>query len=154
MQALERVDEELRRGSERGALSIVRELQGKPGGLRCFGAARQVPQRIYSLEELKLNGIDASSFLAPVDTTLDSIERSLQIAGILGGLAAWAIFGFSQAQILYISVGLLFLWSVDLISFNGGVKNLVLDTIGHSFSQKYHQRVIQELIEDGCLCAA
>lgn len=39
---LEKVDEELTKGDEKAALSIVRDLQGKPGGLRCFGAARQV----------------------------------------------------------------------------------------------------------------
>lgn len=39
---LERVDEELRRGNEREALALVNNLVGKPGGLRCFGTARQV----------------------------------------------------------------------------------------------------------------
>lgn len=39
---LEQVDEELSKGDERTALSLVKDLQGKPGGLRCFGAARQV----------------------------------------------------------------------------------------------------------------
>ena len=32
---------------------------------------------------------------------------------------------------------------VPQVSFNGGVGSLVLDTIGHTFSQKYHNRVIQ-----------
>lgn len=41
-QALEKVDFELSSGDERAALSIVKDLQGTPGGLRCFGAARQV----------------------------------------------------------------------------------------------------------------
>ena len=39
---LEKVDEELAKGEDRAALSLVKDLQGKPGGLRCFGAARQV----------------------------------------------------------------------------------------------------------------
>ncbi|KAL7003015.1 hypothetical protein U1Q18_004174 [Sarracenia purpurea var. burkii] len=69
-QALEQVDLELSNGDERAALSLVKDLQGKPGGLRCFGAARQV-------------------------------------------------------------------------SFNGGVSGLFIDTIAHTFSQKYHNRVIQ-----------
>ncbi|KAL3346556.1 hypothetical protein AABB24_025143 [Solanum stoloniferum] len=30
-----------------------------------------------------------------------------------------------------------------MVSFNGGIGTLVLDTIGHTFSQKYHNRVIQ-----------
>lgn len=32
---------------------------------------------------------------------------------------------------------------VPQVSFNGGVGSLVLDTIGHTCSQKYHDRVIQ-----------
>lgn len=39
---LEKVDEELAKGDDRAALALVKDLQGKPGGLRCFGAGRQV----------------------------------------------------------------------------------------------------------------
>lgn len=42
LQVLQQVDELLRKGNEREALSLVKDLQGKPGGLRCFGATRQV----------------------------------------------------------------------------------------------------------------
>ncbi|KAK1277166.1 hypothetical protein QJS04_geneDACA017804 [Acorus gramineus] len=142
LKVLEQLDVELKKGNDRAALSLVRDLQGKPGGLRCFGAARQVPQRLYTLDELKLNGINTSSFLSPVDATLGSIERNLQFAAVLGGFSAWVVFGFTQLQVLFISLGLLFLWSLDLVSFNGGVSNLLLDTIGHTSSQKYHDRVI------------
>ncbi|OAY44131.1 uncharacterized protein LOC110620053 isoform X2 [Manihot esculenta] len=142
-QTLEQVDKELAKGDERAALSLVKDLQGKPGGLRCFGAARQVPQRLYTLDELKLNGIETASLLSPVDATLGSIERNLQLAAALGGIAAWNAFGFSPQQLFYFSLGLLFLWTFDAVSFNGGVGSLVLDTIGHTFSQKYHNRVIQ-----------
>ncbi|PIA39418.1 hypothetical protein AQUCO_02600102v1 [Aquilegia coerulea] len=114
LKVLEQVDKELAKGKEREALSLVKDLQGKPGGLRCFGAVRQVPQRLYTLDELKLNGIDASSILSPEDTTLGSIERSLQVASALGGVVAWSVFGLTQQQILYLSVGLLFIWSLDL----------------------------------------
>ncbi|CAN1761263.1 hypothetical protein LINPERHAP1_LOCUS7849 [Linum perenne] len=140
---LEQVDKELSIGDERAALSLVRDLQGKPNGLRCFGAARQVPQRLYTLDELKLNGIEAGSLLSPVDGTLGSIERYLQVAGVVGGVAAWNAFGFTSQQIFYLSLGLLFIWTLDAVSFNGGLGSLVLDTIGHNLSQKYHNRVIQ-----------
>ncbi|XP_078435413.1 stress regulated protein [Wolffia australiana] len=143
VQVLEKVDEVLRSGDERGALTLVKDLQGKNGGLRCFGAARQVPQRIYTLEELKLNGIQTENFLSPVDVTLGGIERNIQILAVLGGISAWWAFDLTQLQLLFISVGFLFLWSWDLVAFNGGVKNLILDTIGHSFSKKYHNRVVQ-----------
>ncbi|GAY58769.1 hypothetical protein CUMW_189450 [Citrus unshiu] len=140
---LKQVDEELSKGDERAALALVKDLQGKPGGLRCFGAARQIPQRLYTLDELKLNGIETRSLLSPVDETLGSIERNLQLAAIVGGVSAWNVFGFNPQQILYLSLALLFLWTVDSVSYNGGVGSLVLDTIGHTFSQKYHNRVIQ-----------
>ncbi|KAM0835856.1 hypothetical protein ACQ4PT_062681 [Festuca glaucescens] len=140
---LEQVDDELRKGNDEAALSLVRGSQGEGGGLRCFGAARQVPQRLYKLDELKLNGIDTSSFLSPEDRTLGSIERNLQIAALLGGLSISAAFELSQFQALFLFVGLLFVWSVDLIYLNGGARNLVLDTLGHSLSQKYHNRVIE-----------
>ncbi|KAF3673063.1 putative NB-ARC domain-containing disease resistance protein [Capsicum annuum] len=143
LSVLEQVDKELIKGDERAALSLVKDLQGKPGGLRCFGAARQVPQRLYSLDELRLNGIETVSLLSPVDATLGAIERNLQVAAVLGGSAAWYALDLSPQQILFVSLGVLFLWTLDLVSFNGGVGALVLDTIGHTFSQKYHNRVIQ-----------
>ncbi|XP_057439427.1 uncharacterized protein LOC130731220 isoform X1 [Lotus japonicus] len=142
-QLLEKLDKELLKGDDRAALALVKDLQGKPDGLRCFGAARQVPQRLYTLDELKLNGIEAESLLSPVDSTLGSIERTLQIAAIAGGLTAWNAFGISPQQLFYISLGLLFLWTLDTVSYGGGLGNLVVDTIGHSFSKKYHNRVIQ-----------
>jgi hypothetical protein len=75
----------------------------------------QVPQRLYTLDELRLNGIEASSLLSPVDTTLGSIERNLQLAAVLGGLSAWNVLGFSPQQVLYFSLGLLFLWTLDSV---------------------------------------
>lgn len=143
LSVLEQVDKELMKGDERAALSLVKDLQGKPGGLRCFSAARQVPQRLYSLDELRLNGIETVSLLSPVDATLGAIERNLQVAAVLSGSAAWYALDLSPQQILFVSLGVLFLWTLDLVSFNGGVGALVLDTIGHTFSQKYHNRVIQ-----------
>ncbi|KAK4795996.1 hypothetical protein SAY86_028322 [Trapa natans] len=142
-QVLDQVDKELLKGDERAALALVKDLQGKPGGLRCFGAARQVPQRLYTSDELRLNGIQTASLLSPVDATLGVIQRNLQLAAVAGGISAWNAFDLSPQQLLYISLGLLFLWTFDLISFNGGVGSLVIDTIGHTFSSKYHNRVIQ-----------
>lgn len=39
---LEQLDVELAKGDDRAALFLLKESQSKPGGLRCFGAARQV----------------------------------------------------------------------------------------------------------------
>lgn len=78
----------------------------------------QVPQRFYTLDELKLNGIDTLSLLSPVDETLGSIERNLQLMALVGGVAAWNTFGFSPQQIFYLSLALLFLWTLDSVMPN------------------------------------
>ncbi|XP_057768263.1 uncharacterized protein LOC130988444, partial [Salvia miltiorrhiza] len=137
------VDKELSKGNDRAALNLVRDLQAKPGGLRCFGATRQIPQRLYTLDELRLNGIEAASLLSPVDTTLGSIERSIQAAALLGAFAVSKLFDFTPQHIFFASLGLLFLWTLDAVSFDGGISFLIVDTLGHSLSQKYHNRVVQ-----------
>ncbi|XP_023769373.1 uncharacterized protein LOC111917965 [Lactuca sativa] len=139
---LEQVDKELNKGDDRAALSLVKDSQSKPGGLRCFGAAQQVPQRLYSLNELKLNGIETSALLSPKDNTLGTIERNLQIAALLGFISAWNLFDLGPEELLYFSLGIFFLWTLDSVGFAGGFSSLVLDTIGHNISQKYHNRVI------------
>ncbi|XP_008450721.2 uncharacterized protein LOC103492217 isoform X1 [Cucumis melo] len=142
-QVLEQIDKELAKGDDRAALFLLKESQGKLDGVRCFGAARQIPQRLYTLEELKLNGIETSSLLSPLDSTLGSIERYIQLAAGLLAVSAWNLFEFTTQQIFYLSLGFLFLWTLDSVALNGGVGSLVLDTIGHTFSKKYHNRVIQ-----------
>ncbi|KAL9994029.1 hypothetical protein Hdeb2414_s0958g00968261 [Helianthus debilis subsp. tardiflorus] len=112
---LEQVDKELRKGDDRAALSLVKHSHSKPGGLKAFGAARQVPQRLYSLDELKLNGIETSSLLAPKDTTLGAIERNLLIAALLGFISAWNAFDFGPEELLYITLPLFFLWTLDIV---------------------------------------
>lgn len=76
----------------------------------------QVPQRLYSLDELRLNGIETVSLLSPVDTTLGAIERNLQFAAVLGGIAAWYALDLDPQQLLFVSLGLLFLWTLDLVN--------------------------------------
>jgi hypothetical protein len=81
----------------------------------------QVPQRLYTLDELRLNEIEVSSLLSPVDTTLGLIERNLQLATVLGRLSAWNVLGFSPQQVLYFSLGLLFLWTLDSVTPTGSL---------------------------------
>ncbi|OVA11417.1 hypothetical protein BVC80_9003g38 [Macleaya cordata] len=80
---LRKVDNELAKGNTKSALSLVKQLQGKPGGLRGFGGAKQVPPRRYSLDELNLDEIDISSLQPLVKSILKSIEISLQLAELL-----------------------------------------------------------------------
>ncbi|ERN18476.1 hypothetical protein AMTR_s00197p00027670 [Amborella trichopoda] len=143
MEVLEQVDMELAEGDEEGALMLIRELQDMPDGLRGFGAARQIPQRSYSLDELKLNRIDTSLLLSPVDTTLRTIKRNLQLVTVLGEFSLWTSLGYNQLQLLFFLLGLLSLWSLDLIIFSGGLENMVLDTFGNLLSGKYRSRVVQ-----------
>lgn len=85
-----------------------------------------MPQRLYTLEELKLNGIDTLSLLSPVDETLGTIERNLQLAAALGGVSACVGLGLNQLQILALSLGILSMWSVDLVVFLVRMVNLPL----------------------------
>lgn len=75
-----------------------------------------MPQRLYTLDELKLNGIVTQSLLSPVDVTLGSIERNLQLASVIVGVSAWNVFGFSPQQLFYVSVAVLFMWTLDAVS--------------------------------------
>uniref|UniRef100_A0A7N0TC09 Stress regulated protein n=1 Tax=Kalanchoe fedtschenkoi TaxID=63787 RepID=A0A7N0TC09_KALFE len=140
---LDEIDEKLAAGDDRSALSLVKDLQGKDGGLRCFGAARQVPQRLYSLDELKLNGIETASLLSPVDGTLGAIQTNLQLASLAAGISAYNLLGWTPQDVFYLSLAALFLWTLDSVSFNGGIGGLIVDTVGHAVSRKYHNRVIQ-----------
>jgi hypothetical protein len=40
---------------------------------------KQVPKRAYSLEELRLNNIEAERLLSPRDNTLSSVRTRLQV---------------------------------------------------------------------------
>lgn len=142
-EALRRVDLELERGNEREAFTIMTSLQGKPGGLRGFGAARQVPQKLYSLEDLRLNKIDTTCFLSPVDTTLGAVRRNLQIAAIVGGVATWNTLGLNQSELLAILLAFLSIGTIDQVVNGGGVEALIVDTIGQLLSKKYRDRVAQ-----------
>ena len=42
-------------------------------------ACQQVPKRIYTLEELRLNKIEAEKFLSPADETLNTVRTVLQV---------------------------------------------------------------------------
>lgn len=75
-----------------------------------------MPQRLYTLDELKLNGIVTQSLLSPVDVTLGSIERNLQLASVIVGVSAWNVFRFSPQQLFYVSLAVLFLWTLDAVS--------------------------------------
>ena len=43
----------------------------------------QVPKRQYTLEELRLNSIEAERLLSPTDNTLSTVRTALQACGSL-----------------------------------------------------------------------
>ena len=75
-----------------------------------------MPQRLNTLDELMLNGIETASLLSPIDTTLGPIERNLQLAAVAGGISEWNLFGFSPQQVFYLSLGPLYLWTFDALT--------------------------------------
>lgn len=130
------IDEALREDRDRDAVALASTLP-------VFGKAAMVPQRLYSLEELRLNKIEATRLLSPTDKTLGDVKRNLQFAAIAGGVVAWWQFGLDQYQLLAASVLFLFLGTLDQIVNGGGVEALLLDTIGRVLSPKYQDRVAQ-----------
>ncbi|KAK3031624.1 hypothetical protein RJ639_035630 [Escallonia herrerae] len=78
--ALRRVDRELSKGNFKTALSLVKQLQGQPGGLRGFGAAKQVSRKILYLDELKLHGTEVAHLRSLLDSIMDSITRGIQLS--------------------------------------------------------------------------
>lgn len=76
----------------------------------------KVPQRLYSLDELKLNGIETVALLSPVDGTLGAIERNLQLASLVAGISAYNVLGLTPQDIFYSLLLVLFLWTLDSVS--------------------------------------
>ena len=87
--------------------------------LRAYGAARQVPKRIYGLEELRLNNIQTDKLLSPKDYSLNFTRNVAQAAGA-AGLAALA-YGtqMDASQVLATLFGVTFLFVVDQVRLHG-----------------------------------
>jgi len=72
-----------------------------------------VPKRSYTLEELRLNKIQAEQLLSPTDETLSGVRTGLQAAG-LAGLTALAYGAHLQIeQLLSVVLGILFVFTAD-----------------------------------------
>ena len=48
--------------------------------MRGFGKGRQVPKRLYSLEDLRLNKIEPGQLLLPTDDTLGQLRTGFQVS--------------------------------------------------------------------------
>ena len=51
------------------------------------GLVVQIPKRLYTLEELRLNNLKPEEFLSPEDSTLNTVRTILQVRCILIALA-------------------------------------------------------------------
>ncbi len=76
----------------------------------------QVPKRIYTLEELRLNRIEPEKMLAPKDESLNRVRNIAQGAALAGLAAfAWAV-GFDTSKVLGATLAGLFVISADQVS--------------------------------------
>jgi hypothetical protein len=65
-----------------------------------FGRGLQVPKRIYTIEELRLNKIEPEKLLSPTDDSLNFVRNVAQAAAV-AGLAALAYFsGFDGNKLV------------------------------------------------------
>ena len=92
---------------EAEAKALALASQGKQaGGLPAFGALAArgaVPKRIYTLEELRLNGIRAELLLSPKDNSLTFVRNVTQASKMLASkmlacmhacMHAWPMFRY------------------------------------------------------------
>ena len=66
--------------AEAPVTALVQTLKAE-GVLRAFGTAQQVPKRIYTLDELRLNKIEPESLLSPKDDSLNFVRNVAQVPG-------------------------------------------------------------------------
>lgn len=129
-------------------VTILQELgksKGLPAGgppmFRAFGAAHQVPQRPYSLDDMRLNKIDPSSFLAPTDRTLNGVRSSISAATSLAFVAGATLLHPDAWTLLGWILWPLSILGVDTVLNGGGGQALILDSLARKISPSYSKRV-------------
>jgi hypothetical protein len=102
-----------------------------------FGAARRIPKRPYTIEDMRLNKVDAKKLLSPNEETLSKVEAQLQIA--YAGLVGFTAFydGFDLGRVGVLVFGTLFLLSADQIGLGGGLRALAIDSAGSILAPQY-----------------
>lgn len=117
------------------AMKIMQSLT-EAGTAKGFGKARAVPKRLYSLEDLRLNRIDTTKLLSPSEESVAKVEAQLQVSFLLLLVTISFVDGdISRAGILGFTV--LFLLTLDQISFAGGLRALAIDTAGGILNPAY-----------------
>ncbi|CAL8469356.1 g8897 [Coccomyxa elongata] len=126
--------------AEAAAVQLANQLK-EDGLLRAYGGVRQVPKRIYSLEELRLNKIEAEKLLSPTDDTLGTVRTILQGGGLLGLAAAYFGLHWEFSQLLGTLAALGFLLTIDQVANGGGLEALFVDTSARFINRSYGERV-------------
>lgn len=122
------------------AVALAEQLR-EEGTLRSFGAARSVPKRAYTLEELRLNKIEPTAFLSPQDTTLNGVRTILQLAYLAGLTAACLSGTWDIGQVAQALLATAFLLVADQVANAGGLEALAVDSAGRLLSGTYARRV-------------
>lgn len=139
---LQAIDEALRKDDERTAVELATSMADE-GKLRGFGKSQLVPKRSYSLAELKLNKIDTTKFLAPVDTIVENVTKNLLVASVAAVAASAYFFHLEARQVLGVGMGYFFFKSVDQVANAGGVEALLIDTAVRVVEPKFARRVAE-----------
>ncbi|GAX82312.1 hypothetical protein CEUSTIGMA_g9741.t1 [Chlamydomonas eustigma] len=112
------------------------------GDLIGFGSYAQrpaVPKRIYTIEELRLNGIQAELLLSPRDTSLTFVRNAMQVSALLG-LGVLTLHG-DVGQVLSTAFGVIFALVFDQVANQGGGEALLVDSVGRLLLPSYRSRV-------------
>lgn len=137
---LSSLDRLLSSGAEDDAVAMAISLRDR-GILRAFGTASQIPKRVYTLEELRLNKIETQNFLAPGDTTLNGVRNMLQAAFVAGLGAAYATHAADFVQLVQWVIIVAGILTADQVANAGGLEALAVDSAGRILNSSYARRV-------------
>ncbi|KAG2496576.1 hypothetical protein HYH03_005398 [Edaphochlamys debaryana] len=111
------------------------------GLVRGFGTARQLPKRLYTIDELKLNKVEPEMLLSPKDASLIGVRNQARIAAA-AGLAAAAWNGhWDTSSILLALAGGIGVLVADQVANGGGGEALLVDSLGRVLVRNYGPRV-------------
>lgn len=128
------------RSQEAAARQLVEQAQSG-GLLRAFGRARQLPKRLYSIDELRLNKIEPEKLLSPKDESLNRVRNILQAAAAAGLGAIAVTSGFDMGSVVGTLLAATFLLVADQVANGGGGEALIVDSAGRLLDAKYAKRV-------------
>lgn len=110
-------------------------------GFGSFAVRAAVPKRIYTIEELRLNGIQTELLLSPKDTSLTYVRNVMQGSALLGLLALTFNSHGDVGQVISTAFGVIFALVFDQVANQGGGEALLLDSVGRLLLPSYRSRV-------------